>query len=41
MLTVKQIKDNARSALNSKMGDALTITMHAITNRGSRRWGRT
>ena len=32
MLTVKQIKDNARSALNSKMGDALTITMHAITN---------
>ena len=32
MLTVKQIKDNAREALNNKMGDALTITMHAVTN---------
>lgn len=32
MLTVRQIKIKARSALNDKMGDALTITMHAVTN---------
>lgn len=32
MLTTRQIKNSARTALNNQMGNALTITMHAITN---------
>ncbi|MBQ8119760.1 MAG: hypothetical protein IJ172_03160 [Ruminococcus sp.] len=32
MLTVRQIKVKARNSLNDQMGDALTITMHAVTN---------
>ena len=32
LLTVKQTKDSARASLNDRMGDALIITMHAVTN---------
>ncbi len=32
MLTVKQIKDNARASLNGRIGEAMTVTTHSITN---------
>lgn len=32
MLTIRQIKIKARNSLNDSMGDAITVTVHAVTN---------